>query len=135
MAGGVAGGGELEADGRGDVAACAGLDLLLLVRVHAEEPSAPLLLALRGVVDAGARLERARVDAEEDELADVLVVHDLERERGERRVVGRAPLFDRPRLGIDALDRRSEEHTSELQSLAYLVCRLLLEKKKKKTGK
>src|SRR5205823_9059360 len=28
--------------------------------------------------------------------------------------------------------RRSEEHTSELQSLAYLVCRLLLEKKKKK---
>src|SRR2546423_8187458 len=36
-----------------------------------------------------------------------------------------------PRAGgvVDAL-RRSEEHTSELQSLAYLVCRLLLEKKK-----
>src|SRR2546425_5972489 len=32
----------------------------------------------------------------------------------------------------DALVGRSEEHTSELQSLAYLVCRLLLEKKKKK---
>src|SRR5687767_15484301 len=32
------------------------------------------------------------------------------------------------RGGVD----RSEEHTSELQSLAYLVCRLLLEKKKKK---
>src|SRR2546425_7677984 len=28
--------------------------------------------------------------------------------------------------------RRSEEHTSELQSLAYLVCRLLLEKKKER---
>src|SRR2546425_8671028 len=28
------------------------------------------------------------------------------------------------------IDPRSEEHTSELQSLAYLVCRLLLEKKK-----
>src|SRR4029079_15410793 len=28
-------------------------------------------------------------------------------------------------------EHRSEEHTSELQSLAYLVCRLLLEKKKK----
>src|SRR2546425_7644225 len=28
-------------------------------------------------------------------------------------------------------ETRSEEHTSELQSLAYLVCRLLLEKKKK----
>src|SRR5205823_13866689 len=31
-----------------------------------------------------------------------------------------------------AVSLRSEEHTSELQSLAYLVCRLLLEKKKKK---
>src|SRR2546425_4720551 len=30
----------------------------------------------------------------------------------------------------DAVVKRSEEHTSELQSLAYLVCRLLLEKKK-----
>src|SRR2546425_6967591 len=30
---------------------------------------------------------------------------------------------------------RSEEHTSELQSLAYLVCRLLLEKKKKRSKK
>src|SRR5687767_15215337 len=29
------------------------------------------------------------------------------------------------------IEERSEEHTSELQSLAYLVCRLLLEKKKK----
>src|SRR5687767_15677664 len=39
-------------------------------------------------------------------------------------------------LRLDTLRRfrrrvRSEEHTSELQSLAYLVCRLLLEKKKK----
>src|SRR2546425_1292077 len=32
----------------------------------------------------------------------------------------------------DLYDKRSEEHTSELQSLAYLVCRLLLEKKKNK---
>src|SRR5262245_62695915 len=31
-----------------------------------------------------------------------------------------------------AMDARSEEHTSELQSLRHLVCRLLLEKKKKK---
>src|SRR2546425_5066034 len=39
----------------------------------------------------------------------------------------RAELHD-----LVALLFRSEEHTSELQSLAYLVCRLLLEKKKKK---
>src|SRR2546425_9618187 len=38
--------------------------------------------------------------------------------RGERRHV------------LAVLNDRSEEHTSELQSLAYLVCRLLLEKKK-----
>src|SRR2546425_8660609 len=31
---------------------------------------------------------------------------------------------------VKVLSHRSEEHTSELQSLAYLVCRLLLEKKK-----
>src|SRR5205823_13858923 len=38
-----------------------------------------------------------------------------------------------PLLGPGPFQRnRSEEHTSELQSLAYLVCRLLLEKKKKK---
>src|SRR5687767_15775957 len=38
---------------------------------------------------------------------------------------------DRPALDYRwTSDIRSEEHTSELQSLAYLVCRLLLEKKK-----
>src|SRR2546425_6349106 len=35
-----------------------------------------------------------------------------------------------PQVGRPVVWRRSEEHTSELQSLAYLVCRLLLEKKK-----
>src|SRR3989441_12513374 len=34
------------------------------------------------------------------------------------------------RRAFPCFDERSEEHTSELQSLAYLVCRLLLEKKK-----
>src|SRR2546425_6186402 len=44
---------------------------------------------------------------------------------------GRRPHAPRlsPRRGTGPW--RSEEHTSELQSLAYLVCRLLLEKKKK----
>src|SRR2546425_9469668 len=37
----------------------------------------------------------------------------------------------RSALVNDPVCGRSEEHTSELQSLAYLVCRLLLEKKKK----
>src|SRR5437016_10360306 len=37
--------------------------------------------------------------------------------------------------GVRNSRRRSEEHTSELQSLTNLVCRLLLEKKKKKKRK
>src|SRR5437016_10276637 len=37
--------------------------------------------------------------------------------------------------GVAANVDRSEEHTSELQSLTNLVCRLLLEKKKKKKNK
>src|SRR3712207_7292250 len=44
------------------------------------------------------------------------------------RVVGGAATGARPGRGV-----RSEEHTSELQSRQYLVCRLLLEKKKKTT--
>src|SRR5258705_13856435 len=43
-----------------------------------------------------------------------------------RRTAGRCSAARRHR------ERRSEEHTSELQSLRHLVCRLLLEKKKKK---
>src|SRR5689334_23439432 len=34
-------------------------------------------------------------------------------------------------MGVDPGEQRSEEHTSELQSQFHLVCRLLLEKKKK----
>src|SRR3712207_7284577 len=52
---------------------------------------------------------------------------------------GRHPFHGRPRHGQPEgrlrggqLRPRSEEHTSELQSRQYLVCRLLLEKKKKK---
>src|SRR5205823_14397210 len=37
-------------------------------------------------------------------------------------------------IAVERVVHRSEEHTSELQSLAYLVCRLLLEKKKKQTS-
>src|SRR5205823_11255627 len=43
--------------------------------------------------------------------------------------------LDRTQPGLPMKKGRSEEHTSELQSLAYLVCRLLLEKKKKKNKK
>src|SRR3712207_7403545 len=47
-----------------------------------------------------------------------------EEHRPDEELEGRAALLSAP-------DPRSEEHTSELQSRQYLVCRLLLEKKKK----
>src|SRR3989441_4197104 len=59
------------------------------------------------------------------------------------RAMGRSPVPPDGNRGVRACQgdgadpsvtvrrNRSEEHTSELQSLAYLVCRLLLEKKKK----
>src|SRR5581483_399641 len=55
-----------------------------------------------------------------------------------QKIVAQAGLAPQPlwpaaeaRLLNDLAQRRSEEHTSELQSRQYLVCRLLLEKKKK----
>src|SRR3712207_6206326 len=51
--------------------------------------------------------------------------------RRARRHQPRRPHGRRPRARLPDRLRRSEEHTSELQSRQYLVCRLLLEKKKK----
>src|SRR3712207_8475490 len=68
--------------------------------------------------DVGVQVERRAQDAEQD---DQRVHARLLRVAGEER-----------RDGGQA-GERSEEHTSELQSRQYLVCRLLLEKKKTKT--
>src|SRR2546425_1833338 len=66
-----------------------------------------------------------------------------QQQAGESLGVGETVRRDPAEIGEDVLEghpaqapvsprtSRSEEHTSELQSLAYLVCRLLLEKKKK----
>src|SRR3712207_7086503 len=65
--------------------------------------------------------------------------HRQRSERGAARAGSRNPLIGEPRqspckaggIGKTEPDReRSEEHTSELQSRQYLVCRLLLEKNK-----
>src|SRR5690348_18262539 len=72
-------------------------------------------LALRGEIAGRVRLGTVS-DPDLTRLPDVL-----------RRAVDRFPLLD-----IDVHQEiRSEEHTSELQSPVHLVCRLLLEKKKK----
>src|SRR3989441_7713880 len=95
----------------------------------------PLHVCLRG-------LERARVDPELEPRA------EAQRPQDPQVVLLKPPVGVPHRANqlvlevLGAVERiaplvpdrmvRSEEHTSELQSLAYLVCRLLLEKKKKK---
>src|SRR2546425_11377820 len=58
------------------------------------------------------------------------LLHNARDGRFEDATAGASRTF--PLLEVSRGVARSEEHTSELQSLAYLVCRLLLEKKKKK---
>src|SRR3712207_7056871 len=68
------------------------------------------------------------VGAEQPEpvgVAGVDVAHQL------AQLAGRLRALLRRLLDVDRVVPRSEEHTSELQSRQYLVCRLLLEKKKK----
>src|SRR5437899_7673366 len=72
------------------------------------------------------------------ELADVPAEEaaDAAEKRGQREVAAGARIEELPECGTErsqgdqsAVSLRSEEHTSELQSLRHLVCRLLLEKK------
>src|SRR3989441_5580401 len=106
---------------------------------------------VRGLLRAGAdkvslntaalaRPELVREAAERFGSQCVVVAIDARRERAGTRRWGVYTHGGRRPAGRDAVEwgrevvelgARSEEHTSELQSLAYLVCRLLLEKKKK----
>src|SRR3712207_8189544 len=77
--------------------------------------------ARRGEADQGSIIVVVATDAP-------LLPHQL------RRVARRAALGIGRMGGIAGAGSRSEEHTSELQSRQYLVCRLLLEKKKIENG-
>src|SRR2546425_2971222 len=88
------------------------------VAVRVEEHGAQVLRHAILLEDAAVAAHEAAVGLLDQELA---------------RLISRAP--DEQVIEPVAVHvrhgERSEEHTSELQSLAYLVCRLLLEKKKK----
>src|SRR2546430_13535135 len=64
-------------------------------------------------------------------LAARVHVRDISRRRRRPRIRPRLhdPRIERPGTSAQRIERRSEEHTSELQSQSNLVCRLLLEKK------
>src|SRR2546422_5710833 len=98
-----------------------------------------------------AQLERHATNVYDADHVAILLAEQGHRARRDRVFIGHLAGLDRqilPHVRIDlgfdggelvALDRavmaeiepRSEEHTSELQSRLHLVCRLLLEKKKK----
>src|SRR2546425_3433580 len=85
----------------------------------------PYTTLFRSEKDLGALATvRADVVAHVLDHSDHGHAHPLEHLRAAQAVADRHLLRRR--------DDRSEEHTSELQSLAYLVCRLLLEKKKQR---
>src|SRR3989441_4224872 len=77
------------------------------------------------VVDVRARAMQLPINGVPGAVHEILGV-SCRADHGARRIVDLRTGGDPSRFP------RSEEHTSELQSLAYLVCRLLLEKKKKK---
>src|SRR2546423_7125879 len=103
----------------------------------AEIAAGSIAMGLGGYLAAKSDAEHYRSEREREQRE---VVEVPEEERREVAAIFRsygltdeqaAPLVEalsrRPRKWVDFMMRRSEEHTSELQSLAYLVCRLLLE--------
>src|SRR5205814_7225099 len=92
-----------------------------------------------GAADPAGEIGMSGVDAGVDErdvharpLGARVSTGDAERHQIALQVIERI-VVGRGRRGLSR--ERSEEHTSELQSLRHLVCRLLLEKKKKITPK
>src|SRR3712207_8670535 len=78
-------------------------------------------------------LFRSAVGEARDEVAGAVADEERQAGVGERECAGRGRLHLRAAEGGVVRRGRSEEHTSELQSRQYLVCRLLLEKKKIET--
>src|SRR3989441_6131975 len=105
---------------------------LAVVAAVVDEESHPVLRARGVAVPGGAVLVVAgqvELESDPEEVAGAL------REVGAAVAVVAIEIEDHAPAAGQPVCQRSEEHTSELQSLAYLVCRLLLEKKKKKRNR
>src|SRR2546422_7149366 len=93
---------------------------------------ADLGCARRAISGTAARTTNTTSNAKIEPSSFMAVAHPPSQASGDRR----SPLLFFRRAGrLGAAEvARSEEHTSELQSRLHLVCRLLLEKKKKERG-
>src|SRR6185437_7236302 len=116
VADGVAGGDGLEADAGRDVPGPDLADLLAFVGVHLEQAPDALALLLGGIPDRSAGFQSSAVDADEGELADEGVGHDLEDQAGEGSgVVGFAgQLGDLP-LGVGGGLRVEALHAGDIE--------------------
>ena len=111
----VARGRIFETDQRDDVAGVSLFDLGTAVGVHSDDTSDPLALVLGAVEHIRTRLDDAGVDAEERQLTDERIRHDLERKTAERRVVVRLAVHDVVLVvGIVAFDRRDVDRRGQI---------------------
>src|SRR3712207_7046986 len=101
--------------------------LTLVIPTRNEAGNVPRLVRELGEALAGVDYRVVFVDDSTDETP--AVIRALSEEYGRISLIHRASAEQDGGLST-AVAARSEEHTSELQSRQYLVCRLLLEKKK-----
>src|SRR5947209_14977973 len=91
--------------------------------------SDPVIVHYRCHLCARSELARLRLRSQNRDLRARQILQDCFRHKL-KRPSGMVLEHKQTVIRTDAFDFRSEEHTSELQSRQYLVCRLLLEKKK-----
>ena len=96
-----------------DVAGEDFLNFFALIGVHLDEASDAFAAAFRDVKNAFAGFQLAGVDADEAQLADERVGHDLEDQRGERRVVFRLAQLFCAGIRIGADHRRNVERRGQ----------------------
>src|SRR5205814_5564315 len=112
------------------------LQSLTLYSSHPPSTTSIHTLSLHDALPISVDLERL-FDFDLDRQAVCVPARDACHALPQHRVITADQIFERARE--DVMDARpavrSEEHTSELQSLRHLVCRLLLEKKNKKNNK
>src|ERR1039458_1181621 len=107
----------------GDTPACVMYRILTRLAIGTEARSKSTLLRKRLISPVPTRLRRSRATSSSVEKT-------LSRFRPVVAETNNTGAYDRNFKCRRTCSSRSEEHTSELQSLRHLVCRLLLEKKK-----
>ena len=93
IAQGITSGGVLQTNSSGDIASVADVDILTVVCMHLQDTADTLVLILNRVVNSGASLNGTRVHAEEAQLTDIRVSHNLECQCRERLIIGRSAIF------------------------------------------